>query len=46
MTLEHAQRNAKQDVQSIKEQNVPHAEQRLETKTKTENPWITTVLGT
>ena len=37
MTPEHAQCNAKQDVQFIKEQNVSHAEQRLKTKPKNQN---------
>jgi|SRR5712671_1341847 len=31
VALEHGQRNAEQDVGSIKEQDVPHAEKRLQT---------------
>lgn len=32
MAFEHGQRDAEQDVESIEEQDVPHAEKRLDDK--------------
>ena len=37
VTLEHTQRNAEQDVESIKEQDIPHAEKCLKTQPTTVN---------
>ena len=37
VALEHAQRNAEQDVESIKEQDIPHAEKCLKTQPTTVN---------
>lgn len=37
MAFEHAQRNAEQDVESIKKQDIPHAEKCLKKKNP---PWL------
>jgi hypothetical protein len=37
VALKHAQRNAEQDVESIKEQDIPHAEKCLKTQPTTQS---------